>query len=63
VGLALGPAALILGILGVRYSKQHPTAGGLGHAISGIVMGTLTTLANYGVILFAIVAALLERRH
>ena len=61
-GLALGPTALILGIMGVRYRNKHPTAGGLGHAISGIVMGTLTTLANYGVILFAIVAALLESR-
>lgn len=51
LGLALGPAALIFGILGVRYRKRHPTAGGVGHAISGIVMGSLTSLANYGVLI------------
>jgi hypothetical protein len=51
LGLALGPAALIFGILGVRYRKRHPTAGGVGHAISGIVMGSLTSLANFGVLI------------
>lgn len=48
LGLALGPAALIFGVLGVRYRRKHPTAGGVGHAISGIVMGSLTSLANWG---------------
>jgi predicted Zn finger-like uncharacterized protein len=47
-GLLLGPAALILGILGLRYVKAHPTAKGTGHAIAGIIMGGLTTLANWG---------------
>src|SRR5438105_3813100 len=54
-GLVLGPAALILGVMGVRYRKRHPTAGGLGHAVSGIVMGSLTSLANWsGVIAMAV---------
>lgn len=48
VGLLLGPAGLILGILGLRYVKAHPTAKGTGHAIAGIIMGGLTTLANWG---------------
>jgi len=55
LGLALGPAALIFGILGVRYRKRHPTAGGVGHAISGIVMGSLTSLANWGGVIAAVV--------
>jgi hypothetical protein len=49
VGLLLGPAALVLGILGIRYRNKHPTAGGLGHAITGVVLGSLTTLGNWGV--------------
>lgn len=55
LGLLLGPAALVLGILGVRYVKVHPTAKGTGHAIAGIVLGTMTTLGNWGVILAVIV--------
>ena len=49
-GLLLGPAALVLGIMGIRYRNRHPTAGGLGHAITGVVLGSLTTLANWGVV-------------
>jgi hypothetical protein len=48
VGLLLGPAALVLGIMGIRYRNKHPTAGGLGHAITGVVLGSLTSLANWG---------------
>jgi hypothetical protein len=48
-GALLGPLAVVFGCLGVRYRKRNPTAGGLGHAITGIVLGSLTTLANWGV--------------
>src|SRR5262245_27640025 len=34
VALLLGPAAVILGILGMNYRKKNPEAGGLGHAIT-----------------------------
>lgn len=47
-GHLLGPAALILGILGMRYVKANPTAKGTGHAIAGIIMGALTTLFYWG---------------
>jgi phage FluMu protein Com len=50
-GNFLGPAALILGILGLRYAKAYPTAKGTGHAIAGIIMGSLTTLAYWGLTL------------
>jgi hypothetical protein len=54
LGLAwvLGPAALIFGILGVGYRNRRPTAGGLGYAIFGIVLGTLLYLLNSSFILF-----------
>jgi hypothetical protein len=50
-GLLLGPAAFILGILGLRYAKAHPTAKGTGHAIAGIVLGSLTTVGNWGIVI------------
>jgi hypothetical protein len=48
LGLAwvLGPAALIFGISGVRYRNRRQTAGGLGYAIFGIVLGTLLCLLS-----------------
>ncbi len=58
LGLAMGPPALILGIMGIRYRKKHPTAGGLGHAITGVVLGSLTTLANWGVVVAMVVGYL-----
>jgi hypothetical protein len=58
VALALGPAALVLGILGLRYHKKHPTAGGIGHAIAGIVLGGLTTLAHIVLLLVIVVGAI-----
>jgi hypothetical protein len=54
-GLLLGPAAFILGILGLRYVKVHPTAKGTGHAIAGIVLGSLTTLGNWGIVILLVV--------
>jgi hypothetical protein len=60
LGLLLGPAALVTGILGLRYSRRVPQARGAGHAITGIVCGILTSLGNWGVLLwttFAIVLA------
>ena len=55
LGLLLGPAALVLGILGLRYVRANPTAKGTGHAIAGIIMGVLTTLANWGSIVALLV--------
>ncbi len=61
-GLLLGPAGLILGILGLRYVKAHPTAKGTGHAIAGIVLGGLTTLFNWGGLIAGVVMAILGSR-
>src|SRR5262249_36855674 len=47
-GNILGPLALIFGVLGLRFGSQHPTAGGKGHAIAGIVLGLITTIGYWG---------------
>jgi predicted Zn finger-like uncharacterized protein len=62
LGLLLGPVALVLGILGMRYVKANPTAKGTGHAIAGIVLGSLTTLANWGGIVALIVAFVVSKK-
>ena len=55
VGLVLGPAAFILGILGIRYANKYPTAGGKGHAIAGIVLGALVILGHLvGIVLLGL---------
>src|SRR5947209_15913131 len=46
LGLALGPVALVLGILGLNYKKKNPSAGGTGHAIAGIVLGGVVLLGH-----------------
>jgi hypothetical protein len=60
-GLVLGPAAFILGIMGLRYGKKHPTAGGAGHAIAGIVLGALVTLGHLAAVVFIVVMSILNK--
>jgi uncharacterized protein YqgC (DUF456 family) len=62
LALVLGPAALILGIMGHSYVKAHPEAKGTAHAWIGIVMGGLTSLLNYGVIILIFVSAMTAKR-
>jgi len=46
MGLVLGPAAVLLGILGLRFVSASPAAKGTVHAVIGIALGAITTLAN-----------------
>jgi Domain of unknown function (DUF4190) len=48
LGFLLGPIALFLGIRGLGFVKENPTAKGTGHAIAGIVLGSISSLLNYG---------------
>ena len=41
LGLLLGPIAVILGILGNNYARANPEAKGMGHAITGIILGSI----------------------
>ena len=51
IGVILGPIALILGILGLRYASEHRKAKGSGHAWAGIILGVLGPLATVAVII------------
>ena len=46
------PAALVFGILGIRYRKRYPTAGGLGDAVFGVVVG------GFGLVAFLVLLVL-----
>jgi hypothetical protein len=58
LGGLLGPAAFILGILGLRFVRKNPTAHGTGHAIAGIVLGGITGLAHLGLGAFLLIGSL-----
>jgi hypothetical protein len=55
LGLGLGPAAIVLGVLGLKHRNRHETAGGTGHAIAGIVLGALVLLGHLAGIVLIIV--------
>jgi hypothetical protein len=57
VGLILGPIALVFGILGLRFAQQNPKARGSGHAVAGIVLGSLVSIGHLFLILLIAVAA------
>jgi predicted Zn finger-like uncharacterized protein len=59
IGLILGPIALVLGILGLRFARAHPSAKGTGHAIAGIVCGSITTLGNWGFFLLMVIGMII----
>jgi predicted Zn finger-like uncharacterized protein len=44
LGFFLAVGAVILGMMGLRYVKEHPTAKGTGHAIVGLVLGSISIL-------------------
>jgi len=46
LGYILAPTALVLGIMGLRYSRRYPKARGGGHAITGIILGCLSILGH-----------------
>ena len=58
VGNLLGPAALVLGILALRARRRDRNLPGAAHALVAIVLGSITTLLYWGIVLFALFAAL-----
>lgn len=54
-GAILGPAALILGILGLRDAKQLQV--GRTHALVGIIAGSITTLLGFAALILLIIVA------
>jgi uncharacterized protein YqgC (DUF456 family) len=50
-GALLGPLALVLGVQGLKAAPKVPGQVGKVHARIGLVLGILTSLANWGVLL------------
>jgi len=57
VGVPLGLAAVVLGILGLRFRRQNPTAGGAVHAWIGIILGGVCGFGYLGLTIFAVIIA------
>lgn len=62
LGLAMGPAAIILGVKGLKYAKQYPVVKGQVHAWVGIVCGAIWSVFNYALLLLVLAAVLLRNR-
>ena len=58
LGLILGPVALVLGIMGLKYAKKNPTARGKAHAWVGIVLGMLNVFGYLACLILIIIAGL-----
>ncbi len=54
LGLPLGLAAFALGILGLRFQRKNPAAGGVVHAWIGILAGGLFSLFYLGLIIWGV---------
>jgi hypothetical protein len=61
VGLVLGPAALVLGIMGLKARARDPNLPGQTHAIVGIVLGSIATLLYGGLVILMLIGMLVGR--
>lgn len=57
LGLLAAPAALVLGIIGVRRRAREPHLKGYAHAIIAIVLGGFFTLVYWGLLIAVVVSA------
>lgn len=62
VGLFLGIAALVLGVKGIKFAKQHPESKGATHAWIGVILGGLCGLANLAGVIALIVSIILANQ-
>lgn len=61
-GLLLGPAAVTLGVVGLRYVNRNPRAKGTAHAIVGLASGGLGGLYNWILLVFLVMLGFAARR-
>jgi hypothetical protein len=54
LGMVSCTLACLFGVLGIRYARREPGARGTGHAITGLVLSSISVLGNVAVTLFAI---------
>ena len=57
LGMPLGLAGFVLGILGLRYLGKNPSAGGKVHAWIGIVLGGLFGFGYLALIILVVIVA------
>lgn len=62
LGLAMGPAALVLGLRGLKYGRENPVVKGQAHAWIGIVLGGMWSLIHWVALIVTVVAMLSSRR-
>ena len=53
----LAPAAIVLGIMGLNECKRNPDLPGKAHAITGIVLGSITLFIALAAIVFIVLNA------
>lgn len=53
-GMVLGPAAIVMGIMGLKYNKANPHTKGVAHAYVAIVLGSIELLAHLAFIAMAV---------
>lgn len=54
VGMILELAAFLLGIFGLLYVRNHPTARGTGHAMIGVILGPVLMIVELAALIFMI---------
>jgi hypothetical protein len=57
-GLLLGPAAMVLGVLGLRDRRRNPQLHGLGHAITALVLGGIATIYHLVAVVLIVIAVI-----
>ncbi|MEQ1902747.1 MAG: hypothetical protein ABL888_01010 [Pirellulaceae bacterium] len=62
VGVPLGIASLILGIIGLRKRRENPIIKGSAHAVIGIVLGACSILCQSGIVVVLIIGAIADSR-
>ena len=56
LGAVLGPCSIVSGILGLRYRRKNPQAGGVVHAWIGIIAGGLSGLGYSTLVIARIIS-------
>jgi hypothetical protein len=55
LGVILGPLAIFFGILGLKRVNADERLRGTGHAITGIVLGSIDSLINLAIVAFILI--------
>lgn len=63
LGLFLGIAAFVLGLRGLKFSKEHPEAKGSAHAWTGIILGGLCGFGNLLALILVVLLPILSPHH